>query len=111
LQKVVFDYSHSRGIVVPDLDHPLGATSEEDGWNVLIPGNVVDGRVVRGISLQILGAVLSRAFVDKSLVGAHEEHTAVVGVEGHAPTALLNNKSNFNFFKFFPGIGKYLQDD
>ena len=39
--------------VVPDLDHPLCSAREEDAGHVSVPRNVVDGRVVGGISLQI----------------------------------------------------------
>ena len=42
-----------RCVVIPDLDHPLCSAREEDAGHVSVPRNVVDGRVVGGISLQI----------------------------------------------------------
>ena len=79
---------YSRGVVIPYLDHPLGAAGQEHGGHVLIPGDVVDRRVVRRVRLQVLRAVLRGALVDKALVGANEKHAAVVRVEGDASTAL-----------------------
>ena len=38
--------------MVPDLDHPLGRASEEDGGNVGVPGNVVDRGVVSRVRLE-----------------------------------------------------------
>ncbi len=82
---------YSRRVVIPDLDHPLGAAGEEDGRDVGVPCDVVDGRVVRGVRLQVARAVLRRALVDEALVGAHQEHRVVVWVEVHAATALWRN--------------------
>ena len=79
-----------RRIVIPYLDHPLRGAGEEHGRHVLVPRDVVDGRVVRGERLEVLGAVLSGALVDEALVRAHEEHGAVGGVERHAASALWN---------------------
>ena len=74
--------------MVPNLDHPLCGAGEEDGGHVSVPRDVVDGRVVGVVGLQVLGAVLRRALIDQALVSAHQEHGVVAWVEGHTPTAL-----------------------
>ena len=74
--------------MVPDLDHPFGPARQENRWDVLIPGDVVDRGVVRRVRLEVLGAVLRGALVDEALLGANEEHAAVVRVEGDAAPAL-----------------------
>ena len=44
--------AHLRGIVIPDLDHPLGRTGEEDAGDERVPGDVVDRSVVGRVRLQ-----------------------------------------------------------
>ena len=85
--------------MIPYLDHPLGAAGQEHGRHVLVPGDVVDRRVVRRVRLQVLRAVLRGALVDEALVGAHEKHAAVVGVEGDASTALWGRKDETDHSK------------
>ena len=41
--------------MIPDFDHPLGGTSEEDAGDVGVPRDVVDGGVVCRIRLQESG--------------------------------------------------------
>ena len=74
--------------MIPDLDHPFCSAGEEDGRDVRVPGDVVDGGVMSLVRLEVLGAVLCRALVDESLVGAHQDHGLVRGVEGDAATSL-----------------------
>ena len=79
--------------MVPDLDHPLCGTGEEDGGDVGVPRDVVDGGVVGGVGCEILGGIFRGALVDQALVRAHQEHGLVVRVEGDAAAALCRRRT------------------
>ncbi len=72
--------------MIPDFDHPLGGTGQEDGGDEGVPGYVVDRGVVGGVGHEEPGAVLGRALVDQALVGADEEHGVVIRIERDAST-------------------------
>jgi len=75
------------GGAVPDLDGPVGAARDEDLRVVLVPGDAVDGHVVRLIRVEERARVRLGADVQLALLRADQVQVVLVRVEVERRTA------------------------
>ena len=85
---------NSLAVFIPDLDDPLRGAGDEDVGDEGVPLDVVDGRVVGGVGVEVAGGVLGGAEVDHPLIRAHQEGAPVIRLEGDGPTAVWDDQDD-----------------